>query len=134
MTPLLEDLTELVAEIDPALTPLANGYSEAVILLASLSVGADEEQIAAALEFDQTFVRVVGKRLREAGIWLGKREVCHARTEAWTSEGGGVAFAMDLAVALGDMETAGIQDDELTSRLTEQGRASVSGMGKGTLQ
>jgi hypothetical protein len=72
---------------------------EAMILLASTQLGADEASIAEKLEFCFDDVAGVGARLRAGGVWVDDR-VAHA--ERW--KGCLMMFMLDILVAAGDLD------------------------------
>lgn len=76
------------------------GYDLAVVMLASVPQGPNVKRIAKFLDWRRDRVSTCGARLRETGIWNG-RKIAGA---AWLEEDGGIAFNLDVAVAIGYLE------------------------------
>lgn len=76
------------------------GYDLAVVMLSSIHQGPSVKRIAKFLDWKRSRVSVCGVQLRETGIWHG-RKVAGAD---WPEEGGGIAFNLDVAVAMGYLE------------------------------
>lgn len=121
---LVDYITKQLTENDPALSPTDIDFMHQAILLASIRLGADEEEIAAALEYDREFVELAGSRLRNAGIWIGD-EVAPKAIDRWTAEdSGGTAFLMDALVSKGALTITGNADtDDPLYSLSDSGRA-----------
>lgn len=100
MTAYSDKLAEILVQLDPSMTPTSESYGEALVLLASIEHGSDEEAIARELQFDPEFVALVGNRLRTAKIWRGDG-LSDAAWKRWNEPEGGVAFFCDLNVANG---------------------------------
>lgn len=96
-----EQVFALVNQLDPTSKATGQGFMVAAIMLAAISEGADESEIAALLEYAPEFVAKVGERLRENGIWDGLKTT---HKGLWQDEDtGGISFWMDANVGLGDM-------------------------------
>lgn len=113
-----------LAEMDPNLTPISEGYAEHIILIASAISDSGLEGLAKELGYDAETVNLVGSRLRMSGIWSGN-EVSPSHLEAWRSPGGGVAFFMDAAVATGDFQIVG-RTPEPQYQVTSSGNQRVT--------
>ncbi len=128
MTKLLNEVMDAMKQFDPNMAPNSDGYAEAVIMLAALTVGADEAKLAAGLGYDPEFVALVGNRLRNARIWAdaGTDEAFFNR---WTGPDGGLAFLCDVNVASGRMIVAHLgEDGEPQYSITESGKRHVEQM------
>ena len=73
-------------------------YIPALILLTALDCGANADRISKDCGIPRATCRAIGKRLRETGIWKGGLTCCE-----WFEKNGGVAFILDVNVALGFM-------------------------------
>lgn len=119
---------KVLAQMDETMVPTSSSYAEAAVLLASLIVGASEDDIASGLGYDRQFVDIVGNRLRNAKIWMAG-EVDPRAVARWESENGGVAFFCDVNVALGQFAVVSYGDDgEPAYSMTEGGKKRVEAM------
>lgn len=83
--------------------PGTEAYDAALVLLAGLVVGANQERIHAFTGIDKQRIQSFGHRLRKSGVWKGSRT---AGEEWFDDESGGIAFALDVGVATGMLERA----------------------------
>lgn len=91
-----------VRRFDPEMAKTATDLRDAMILLASGLLGADEAAIAESLGVPRRCVDRMSARLRLNGVWVGDRLVSD-----WDTEAGGMAFVLDLGVGQGFMEKDG---------------------------
>jgi hypothetical protein len=118
---LLEEVMGLLSEQDPNLKATDPGYAEHVILLASAISKADEAFLAEELGYDLEFVSIVGSRLRSSGVWDGDH-LSEDSLKGWTSDGGGLNFYLDGAIATGDLVAAERdKNGERQWKMTEKG-------------
>jgi hypothetical protein len=82
--------------------PGSEPYDAALVLLAGLVVGANQERIHAFTGVDKRRIQQFGHRLRKNGIWQGSKTVGGA--DWFEDEDGGMAFALDVSVAIGFVE------------------------------
>lgn len=93
----MDRIRGVVEAIDPGMAPEDDAYRASVILVASINVGPNADKIAKLTGYPRSYVRAIGSRLRQNGIWAGDR-VC---ADWLDPEEGWVAFMCDLNVALG---------------------------------
>lgn len=72
-------------------------WDAGLILLTGLEVGPNADKVAAFTGIPRSKCREIGGRLRENGVWSGRK----IRAEWFDEETGGVAFLCDVNVALG---------------------------------
>jgi hypothetical protein len=94
----LDQLREYAAEQGE---PGTEAYDAALVLLAGLVVGANQERICEFTGVDKRRVQTFGLRLRRNGVWKGSRT---AGDEWFDDEAGGIAFSLDVGVATGLLE------------------------------
>lgn len=80
-------------------------WSAGMVLLASAMLGANEEAISQFTGVPLAEVQTFGIRLRANGVWGYDGQV--ATAEWFAEEVGGVAFCLDVAVAMGFVERTG---------------------------
>ena len=119
-TPLLIAVMEKLRGIDPKFPPTDAGYAEHVLLLASAREGAKEEHLARELGYDLEFVKTVGSRLRNSGVWIGD-QLSEEALKEWQTHG--TAFFVDGAVATGDLVVIGRSKDGRQFQTTDAGLA-----------
>jgi len=95
----LRQIKNAVHRLDPAIKPVDEAYSVAVIMLAALQVGANIRRVARFTGYLIREVAEIGRRLRTNGVWCGPKTQCE-----WFEKDGGIAFWMDANVGLGYME------------------------------
>lgn len=118
---LRERCRDALRQIEPTLVETDPSYMGAMVLLAALVVGADEAEIAKGLKFDPEYVRLLGSRLRGAGVWTGA-ETRESHRDAWEGPYGGTAFFMDVNVADGLLViTDRMGDGDARYKLTRSG-------------
>lgn len=97
----IEWVRTILKEYDSELA--GDAYNAAMVLLSSLIVGPDIDRVIAFTGLDSLFVKQVADRLVANGIWV--EGGVHAD---WSDpEDGGIALALDIAVAQGKLERAG---------------------------
>lgn len=114
----LDRAAELLRKLDENFGPASRGYAEHIVLLASLWEGADESHLSKILGYEDEFVRTVGSRLRNAGIWKGA-ELSPDRRKEW--EKSAVSFFLSGAVAVGDLMLVGEVNGQPQYTITEGG-------------
>lgn len=120
---LLRDATKMMSEMQPDLHPTARGYSENIILIASIIAKADEAFLAVELSYDSEFVALVGSRLRNAGIWVDGA-ISQRHLTAWDKDS--TSYFLDCAVAIGDLMIVGENPDgDLLFQMTAGGKGHV---------
>lgn len=95
----LRQIKNAVKKMDDTVTPDDEAYQAAVIMLAALQVGANIRRVAQFTGYPIREVARIGQCLRKNGIWVGSKTKCE-----WFEKDGGIAFWMDVSVALGYME------------------------------
>lgn len=97
-TGLLERIRGIVKVVDPGMAPDDDAYKASIILLASANIGPRADEIAELTGYPRSYVRTIGRRLRDNGIWAGRKIACN-----WFDEGpeGWVSFMCDVNVAMG---------------------------------
>lgn len=92
-------IQERIMQLDPKLLPEDPGFLAACVLLSSAVVGPNADKIAHFLGERRLDVRIIGRRLREQGVWNRNRVMCD-----WLDKDTGVcAFWLDVCVARGWM-------------------------------
>lgn len=118
---LYDRIAAILAERDPNGKPTDDGWAAQAFLLASATLGPDPEAIVDALGMDPIMAGVFSERARRSGIWT----VDGVQTAPWEEEdGGGVKFAMDASILVGDIERVGPD----SYSMTEEGRRRVERM------
>lgn len=74
-------------------------FKTAVVLLSSLETGPDSDALATFTGYPRKFVREIGGRLRDSGIWKNGK----VYAGDWFDKDGGLAFWLDVAVGRGFM-------------------------------
>ena len=88
-------LTKELKKFD--ITPDSEEYIVGLTLLGSLQVGANADSVANFIKQPRRVVRVIGKRLRDNGIWEGGKVCCR-----WfEKKNGGAEFCLDCCVGMG---------------------------------
>lgn len=100
---LLEVVRDALKNLDKDLTETSDGYTAAVVLMASYFDDADEEVLASELGYEEEFVKMIGSRLRNSGVWEGNKLAPHHRKEWEKENGGAICFFLDCGVAEGKM-------------------------------
>jgi hypothetical protein len=95
----LRQIKNVVHKMDDTITPDDEAYQAAVIMLAALQVGANIRRVARFTGYPIREVARIGYCLRANGIWSGSKTKCD-----WFEKDGGLAFWLDVSVALGYME------------------------------
>jgi hypothetical protein len=120
---LLREATDALMKMQPEIQPTARGYSENIILVASILAKADEAFLANELSYDPEFVAVVGSRLRAAGIWKGGA-ISERHLNDWKKDS--TAYFLDCAVAAGDLMIVGENSNgDLLFQMTSSGKGHV---------
>ena len=83
--------------IDPRWNPAEESFRAGMVLLASIGVGPNVPDLVTVTGLPESFVTVVLKRCRKAGIWRGQR----LRAEWFEEECGGFSALLDACVAGG---------------------------------
>ena len=110
----------LITEIDPSLSQTEPVFSYAMVVGASVFLGANEAEIASEMEMDRDFVDAAGSRLRRSGLWKDGKVPA---LEHWSDEdGGGIAFLLAVSVASGDVKS---DDDGESFSITSAGEKTV---------
>ncbi len=121
----VQKIERAIIELDPNLKRTDTTFMDAMIVLAAVSQGANETDLAKFLSFDPEFVALVGSRLRGSGVWL-KEETSKEHFEAWQHpQTGGIAFWLDVAVGAGEMICSGRDQDGTRYEMTDSGRRKV---------
>lgn len=120
----LEEIKGHVTDLDPNIE--GEQLDAAVVLLSVIAVGPNADRIAKFTGLNRdNHVRPLCRRLRENGVWVDRRGV---RMDWFDEKHGGIAFTMDMLVALGHMERFENEDKELRYKLTKVGRECVEGL------
>ena len=98
----LARLHAAVRESDPNINPDDEPYKAAVVLLASANVGPNDRKIAKLTKYPLALVQEFGDRLRQSRVWKDGKVWCE-----WDDpESGGVAFWLDVSIAVGWLKRA----------------------------
>lgn len=119
-----DEMSGMLDRLGLGLPGTAEGRMEALVLLSSVFIGADEPEIARGLEFEPEWVESVGKRLRANGIWS---EAVNRHAKDYDTDEGGTAFLLDTMVALGRMFCAH-EDGEPKYGLTSEGKKQAASL------
>jgi hypothetical protein len=94
-------IIEEVKRMDPVLTETDEAFTAAVVLLSSIAVGPNIKRLAKFTQYPRKVIKPFSENLRRNGVWVGGR----IYADDWgDEETGGVAFWMDVSVALGFIE------------------------------
>lgn len=115
---LLDDCVEALKEMDDKLSPVDEGYSEHILLIASALSNANEEFLASELGYDKEFVSTVASRLKNAGIWVNGNLADDVR-QSWMEDD--ISFFSDGSVACGFLEVVRGKGKDRRYKLTESG-------------
>lgn len=88
-----------VMKWDPGLSPDEADFRAAVVLLSSAQIGPNIRRLAKFTGYRPDEIADFSRNLRKSQIWKGGRVYA-----GWFGEGGGIALACDINVALGYIE------------------------------
>lgn len=97
-----KEIEDSIKQSDPNLDAGSMQFKAAAVLLASSMVGPDSVKIARILMYPVETVLAFGEALTRNGIWRDGK--VHAD---WSGENGGLAFWVDVCVALGWLSRGG---------------------------
>jgi hypothetical protein len=92
-----KDLEVELRRLDPRISKKDDAFFAGLVLLSGLNVGADAEKISKFLGVPKDKILPLEKNLRKADVWVGERTV----GDWFNKKNGGIAFWMDVCVALG---------------------------------
>lgn len=95
-------LERAVRELDPDLKSDSEEYEASLVLLASAFVGTSRKKLVGLTGVHHTKVAKFSRNLREGGVWQGRKVLANWGDPAE----GGIAFGLDMCVALGWMKRA----------------------------
>ena|GEM_PF-7054342 len=97
----VSDVRKEVRRLDPKLKEDDRAFWAATVMLSALVVGANVRRLARFTGYGPEFIWSVRDNLRRGGIW---RRDGRTRCEWGDPKNGGVAFWIDVAVAMGYLE------------------------------
>lgn len=92
-----EFLIKEIKHLEPGIEEGSDNFNTALMLLASVVVGANQRKIASFTKLPISFISPRAKRLRENQVWQGGKVAC----EWFEKDGGSIAFWCDALVAEG---------------------------------